>query len=226
MIGTHTSTRPEALIPPASLATDFDEWMAQWTFKFNGVGLFIETKPICLQEEQFRYTGKPIAVPEALPGDAWKSFKQEPRRVPFVESQLSPRLQFIASITPPKSSIHSSPAHARHSSDFSIDSIFSARPATKQDPLFKNGFLEVKKSPKGGYGAFAIKDIEVGTVVLSEEPAFRASFGEVFYQYEGLRKEQRAEYRSLHGWSALADNHILSVFKTNRWVPVLLVIGR
>lgn len=77
-------------------------------------------------------------------------------------------------------------------------------------------FFEVRISPKGGYGAFATRDIEVGTLVMTEEPLLRAMSGDVFFEYERLTAEQRREYRSLYGWAELSNNPIISIFKTNR----------
>lgn len=131
---------------------------------------------------------------------------------------LSPRQQFLNEA---KSGNSGSPFpnesfRPRASSGSSYNSLFGSVPPPKPDPLFITPFFEVRKSPKGGYGAFATKDIEVGTVIMSEKPLFRATFGEVFYEYEQLTFPQKVEYRSLHGWSALAKNRVLSIFKTNR----------
>ncbi|KUJ18770.1 SET domain-containing protein [Mollisia scopiformis] len=194
------------MMPSISLASDFEEWMAGCALSFGGK----------------RHSGEPIPNREFLPGNAWKLFEQEPRPTPAPESPISLRQPFINQLTPPKgdfssgSSTPSGSPRARSSSGSSYNSQYPIPPA-KADPLFVTEFFEVCKSPKGGYGAFATKDIEVGTVIMSEEPAFRATFGEVFYMYEGLTTEQRVEYRSLHGWSALAHNRILSIFKTNRF---------
>ncbi|KAF8853204.1 SET domain-containing protein [Acephala macrosclerotiorum] len=205
MITTQPTIRPEAQIPPPTLATDFDEWMAGWVFKLGGT----------------RYIGKPLPANVELPGNAWKTFKQEPRQPSAPQSPVSLCCQFLQQVTPPKleqseSSSSSNSTHSRTSSSSSIDSIYP-KPPKKPDPLFVTEFFEVHRSPKGGYGAFATKDIEVGTVVMSEEPLFRATFSEVFYKYENLTTEQRVEYRSLHGWSGLGLPRLLAIFKTNRF---------
>jgi hypothetical protein len=87
-------------------------------------------------------------------------------------------------------------------------------------PLFATNFFEVRKSPKGGYGAFATKDIEKDTVIMSEEPLFRAAYIEVFYKYEALSLEKREEYRSLFGWKGVSEYQVLAIFKTNRYVAI------
>ncbi|CZR55981.1 uncharacterized protein PAC_05869 [Phialocephala subalpina] len=205
MIPTQSAIRPEARIPLATLATDFDEWMAGWVFRFGGT----------------RYTGKQLPAQELLPGNAWKTFKQEPRLPSVPQSPISLRRQFLQQVSPPKLEDSSSSSsfnseHSRASSGSSIDSIYPKPPA-KPDPIFVSEYFEVRKSPKGGYGAFATKDIEVGTVVMSEEPLFRAATMDVYYMYWNLTAEQRVEYRSLHGWSGLGLPRLLAIFKTNRF---------
>ncbi len=81
---------------------------------------------------------------------------------------------------------------------------------------FTTEFFEIKKSPKKGYGAFAIKDIENGTIIMIEAPLFRARPVEVFTEWEKLTAEQRAEYRTLHGHMALNTDRRMAIFMTNR----------
>jgi hypothetical protein len=83
-------------------------------------------------------------------------------------------------------------------------------------PLLVTDYFEVRKSSKGGYGAFAIKEIKEGTIIMSEEPLFRAAYIEVFYKYEALPRDQRKEYRSLFGWKGVSEHPVLAIFKTNR----------
>jgi hypothetical protein len=79
-------------------------------------------------------------------------------------------------------------------------------------------YFEARRSRKGGYGAFAVKDIEKHTVIMAEKPLFRANFFEVFLEYEQLTPEQKKEYLSLHGWKGIDKHKILSIFKTHRSV--------
>ena len=88
----------------------------------------------------------------------------------------------------------------------------------KNPPLFTNEHFEVNLSAKGGYGAFATKNITAGTVIMSEKPLFKANFCEVFLQYEQLTPKQREEYLTLHGWDGISTNKILSIFVTNRYL--------
>jgi hypothetical protein len=46
---------------------------------------------------------------------------------------------------------------------------------------------------------------------------------EVFQKYEALSASQREEYRSLYGWKGISDHQILAIFKTNRFVVILLL---
>jgi hypothetical protein len=110
--------------------------------------------------------------------------------------------------TPPPRVIPSS----SHSSSFS-----STSSTSESTPLFTTDFFEVRKSPKGGYGAFATKDLEKDTIIMSEEPLFRAAFMDVFIEFEKLPADKRAEYRTLFGWKGVSDNQILAIFKTNRY---------
>ncbi|KAE8449536.1 hypothetical protein EG329_008145 [Mollisiaceae sp. DMI_Dod_QoI] len=205
MIATQTSTRPEAVVPPASLATDFDEWMAGWAFTWSGT----------------RHTGKPLPKQATLPGNAWKSFKQEPRLSPTLECPTSPRQQFLHQVSPSKlghsgsSSSFGSP-YAKNSSGTSFGSLFAA-PAEKSDPLFVTEFFEVRRSLKGGYGAFATRDIEVGTVIMTEKPLLRANLSTFFHEHEKLSTEQKADYQSLYACPGLSEDRRFSIFMTNRF---------
>jgi hypothetical protein len=102
----------------------------------------------------------------------------------------------------------------------SSSSSSSTSRSSEAEPLFVTDFFEVRKSPKGGYGAFATKDIEKDTVIIAEDPLFRATYLEVFYKYEALPAEKRDEYRSLFGWKGVSDHQVLAIFKTNRYVPI------
>ncbi len=85
-------------------------------------------------------------------------------------------------------------------------------------PLFTTEYFEIHKSTKGGYGAFASKDIEKDTVIMIEKPLFRSDFMGVFIELEKLTREERKEYRALYGFEKLEPIRDLSIFKTNRLV--------
>jgi len=52
---------------------------------------------------------------------------------------------------------------------------------------------------------------------MVEKPLFRAKFMEVFVELEKLTREQRSEYRTLHGYSGLSPTKDLAIYKTNRF---------
>jgi len=58
---------------------------------------------------------------------------------------------------------------------------------------------------------------------MSEEPLFRATFMQVFIEFEQLPADKRAEYRTLFGWQGVSDNEILAIFKTNRYVSTKIL---
>jgi len=122
------------------------------------------------------------------------------------------RGRYFKNPSPPPTFIPSS-----SSSSFSSTSSIS-----ESTPLFTTGFFEVRKSPKGGYGALATQDIEKDTIIMSEEPLFRAALMEVFIEFENLPADKRAEYQTLFGWQGVSDNEILAIFKTNRYVSTKL----
>ena len=57
---------------------------------------------------------------------------------------------------------------------------------------------------------------------MVEKPLFRAKFMEVFVELEKLTREQRREYRTLHGYSGLSPTKDLAIYKTNRYVDPCL----
>jgi len=84
--------------------------------------------------------------------------------------------------------------------------------------LFTTEYFEARPSPKGGIGAFAIKDIPQGTIILAEKPLIRVPFSEVFVAYENLSPQKRKLYRSLYGWDGIDNYNILAIYKTNRYI--------
>ncbi|PVH89506.1 SET domain-containing protein [Cadophora sp. DSE1049] len=91
------------------------------------------------------------------------------------------------------------------------------QPPSNTQALFSSEYFEVRRSKKGGYGAFATKDIETETIIMVEKPLFRANFMEVFVELEKLTREQRREYRTLHGYTGLSPTKDLAIYKTNRF---------
>lgn len=116
-------------------------------------------------------------------------------------------------------------AHSPPSLVSSYSSSSSSCPGTmakSPDISFSTEFFEVKKSPRKGYGAFALKDIKEGTVISSEAPLFTSNFFDLFHELEKLTPEQRAQYRTLAAYMKLEPcSRDASIFMTNRYVQFL-----
>lgn len=82
--------------------------------------------------------------------------------------------------------------------------------------LFTTEYFEVRKSENKGYGAFAIKDIEVGTMVLVEKPLFKGEVVEVYAKLEYLTREELTNYMNLCYWQKLEADPRIARFLTNR----------
>jgi hypothetical protein len=104
------------------------------------------------------------------------------------------------------------------SSQSSPNCSFNSTPSQAEEPTFINDFFEARTSPKGGLGAFAVVDIPKGTVIMAEEPLFRADPVEIYWKYEALNDEQRKEYRTLSCWFGIEDQRVPAIFTTNRFV--------
>ncbi|RKF54148.1 SET domain-containing protein 5 [Golovinomyces cichoracearum] len=82
--------------------------------------------------------------------------------------------------------------------------------------LFNTEFFQVRKTLHKGYGAFASRNIDEGTIIMAEKPLMKAEVMTVYYEYEKLTKQQQNEFRSLAGWKILGPMPI-AIFKTNRF---------
>jgi hypothetical protein len=89
-------------------------------------------------------------------------------------------------------------------------------PSGKKAVDFENEFFKVSKSPKGGLGCFAVKDIPKGTVIHSEKPLFECSMVGVHYAFEQLTQEQREEYLNLYYYRGLVNHKVVAIYQTNR----------
>ena len=89
---------------------------------------------------------------------------------------------------------------------------------TPPPPLFINEYFEVKPSPKGGLGAFALRDIPKDTVILAEKPLLKADILEIFFAYEQLTPKQQDDYKSLCYFKGISPHMVLGIFKTKRLV--------
>ncbi|TGJ87619.1 hypothetical protein E0Z10_g1141 [Xylaria hypoxylon] len=83
---------------------------------------------------------------------------------------------------------------------------------------FNNGFLEVKKSPVSGYGAFAACDLEPYTPVLIEHELFNANSFDLYQKLDALTKEQMIAYHNLHGHKRSPSEDVrAAIWHTNRF---------
>jgi hypothetical protein len=88
-----------------------------------------------------------------------------------------------------------------------------------EPPLFTVApYFEVRKSPKGGYGAFASEDIPRDTEILSEKALVQASSSDVRRHFSKLSADNQEAYLKLASFDDLDSDRIIAIFKTNRWV--------
>jgi hypothetical protein len=84
---------------------------------------------------------------------------------------------------------------------------------------FRNDFFEVKKSTLAGFGAFAVKEIPWGQIILIEKTLFRANDDTLFDEIDKLTPWEKQAYDRMHAHSnhpsVLRDK---AIFQTNRYV--------
>ncbi|KAI0996907.1 hypothetical protein K3495_g11276 [Podosphaera aphanis] len=66
--------------------------------------------------------------------------------------------------------------------------------------LFHTDLFEVRKTARRGYGAFATKNIEKGTIVLAEKSLMKAETMTIYHEFEKLSRQQQFEYYSMARW--------------------------
>ncbi|RKF62670.1 hypothetical protein OnM2_031063 [Erysiphe neolycopersici] len=82
--------------------------------------------------------------------------------------------------------------------------------------LFGTEFFEVRKTLQKGFGAFAIRDIDEGTIILAEKSLMKAENMTIYHEFEKLNYQQRKVFCSLARWEMLGPWPI-AIFKTNRF---------
>ncbi|KAI1119133.1 hypothetical protein F5Y14DRAFT_460431 [Nemania sp. NC0429] len=83
---------------------------------------------------------------------------------------------------------------------------------------FSNDFLEIKKSPVSGYGAFAVCDLAPFTPILIEQELFSTNARHLYKTLASLTEEQRKAYHNLHGHKRTPSEHVSSaIWHTNRF---------
>jgi hypothetical protein len=77
-------------------------------------------------------------------------------------------------------------------------------------------FFEIRYSPMGGYGAFAIQDIKPYTIILEEPALLEASNAEFMDKFERLSPEDQVDFMSLACFDKISRDKRRATFKTNR----------
>ncbi|KAI1489767.1 hypothetical protein F5X96DRAFT_695490 [Biscogniauxia mediterranea] len=93
-------------------------------------------------------------------------------------------------------------------------------PASDEDPeSFRNDLFEVKKSPLGGLGAFARRDLRAGEVILVERALVVADQTTIYDALDALTPPQRGAFARLHAYvrtpNDLCDGRRYATFRTN-----------
>lgn len=83
---------------------------------------------------------------------------------------------------------------------------------------FRTEFFQVKKTLLKGYGAFATKDIEEGTIIMAEAALFVANPHSVNEEIEKLPIPLQTEFLTLAANVNLSDSKPYAIFLTNRYV--------
>lgn len=143
------------------------------------------------------------AVPMPDPRDGCKVDIQQPTG--------SPKAEYLTSIS------GFTPTHSP-SSSFSSSSN-SPNPFSS---YYSNGYFEVRPSPKGGLGAFTIRDLPEGTIIIAEKPLFTVNFWEdVEWNHGSLSKEKKQAYATLHHWVGIHKDKVHGIYLTNRYVCLI-----
>jgi hypothetical protein len=77
-------------------------------------------------------------------------------------------------------------------------------------------YFEIRRSFKGGYGAFALRCIPAYTDILLESPLLQATNSDILQKFEELTEEEKEAYVKLASFDELSSNKIIAIFKTNR----------
>lgn len=83
--------------------------------------------------------------------------------------------------------------------------------------VFCNEWITVQKSPLGGYGIFAAKDIPEFTHFLLEQPFIRTSHcSQLADKYDKLSEEEKLVFDGLHGFDRTSDDPLKKRWNANR----------
>lgn len=76
-------------------------------------------------------------------------------------------------------------------------------------------YFEIKESPVGGLGAFAVKDLYKGDIILMEAPILRTNGFDLFKDFRALDKDTREIFLSLHAVEEDGVNKIGRIRRAN-----------
>ncbi|KAK3942790.1 hypothetical protein QBC46DRAFT_255804 [Diplogelasinospora grovesii] len=80
-------------------------------------------------------------------------------------------------------------------------------------------FFQVRPSPIGGLGAFAVKDLRPGDVILTESPLLRTTYGSVLPDFYRLTRSDQDMYLTLSGYpSSEGKDEIMNIARANAFV--------
>lgn len=76
-------------------------------------------------------------------------------------------------------------------------------------------FFEIRESPVGGFGIFALRDLKRGEVILVEEPMLKTSSFSLMDDFRALDEESKQIYMSLHAFEDNNTNEIERIKRAN-----------
>lgn len=83
---------------------------------------------------------------------------------------------------------------------------------------FANEWIAVRRSPLGGYGIFAARDIPRNTHFLLERPFIHISgYSELATKYDELGEEEKLVYDGLHRFDRTSDDPVKKRWNANRY---------
>lgn len=99
------------------------------------------------------------------------------------------------------------------------ESIVDAGLEVPPNRVFRNEWFKVGKSKLGGYGVFALKDIDPCITVLLEQPFLcLRDYNTLRQQYEKLKPEERLVFDGLHAFAKNQSDELMQRANANRYV--------
>lgn len=87
------------------------------------------------------------------------------------------------------------------------------------DPYFRNTCFEVRHSQIAGLGAFAIKDLVRGDIILREKPLFISDNMRLYEDFSSIDQQAKTVALSLHVNPRIkpGTNRVAGIWSTNWW---------